>query len=194
MCLGIDAPTGVFHYPVIRVERIDSPHLQEALSLQEQFTHLIVTSKNGVRLWPGHFQGKKVIAIGEATAKEVMLRGALPLVSKEERQEGIAKLMDDMPFEGAFILYLRSKRARPFLEQYLKKSEIRAYIFDLYDTIFQRPEPVPDLYDFDEIVFTSPSTVEAFGKIFAAIPKHISIASIGPITQKAVEEYCFARI
>lgn len=192
--LGIDASSGVFHYPVIRTERIDSSELQEALAIWDRCTHAIFTSKNGVRHWPGNFHGKKTVAIGEATAKEIGGRGAALWVAPEATQEGIAALLETLDLDEAFLLYPRSKLARPFLAEYLKAQNLNHYVFDLYDTVFQRPEPVPELADFDEIIFTSSSTVHAFFQIFSSVPRRIALTSIGPITKKTLEEYFFTRI
>lgn len=193
--LGIDAPPGVFHYPVIRTERIDSSELQEALGIWDRCTHAIFTSKNGVRHWPGNFHGKQTVAIGEATAKEIGGRGAsAPWIAPEATQEGVAVLLATLDLDGAFLLYPRSKLARPFLAEYLKAENLSHYGFDLYDTVFQRLEPVPELADFDEIIFTSSSTVHAFFQIFSSVPRRIALTSIGPITKKTLEEYFFARI
>jgi uroporphyrinogen-III synthase len=57
---------------------------------------------------------------------------------------------------------------------------------DLYDPIFQAPLPIPNLDEFDEIVFTSPSTVRAFLAIYGEIPKDKIIAPIGPITKMSL--------
>jgi len=177
----------VFHYPVIRTERIDSPELKSALTLP--FTHLIFTSKNGVRYWPGDLSGVQAIAIGAATAEEARLRRAAVSVAKEATQEGVASHLQTLRLEGAFLVYPRSRRARPFLGEYMKAKEIPHFAFDLYDTVFQKPEPVPNLADFDEIVFTAPSAVEGFIRIFSAVPERIALTPIGPITKKALEDY-----
>jgi uroporphyrinogen-III synthase len=187
--LGIDAPPGVFHYPVIRTEKIDSPELLKALALWQRCTHVIFTSKNGVRHWPSSIAGKVAIAIGEATASEIVSRGVQPLLAPDATQEGVAGLLDRLDLKKAFLLYPHSKLARPFLSGYLKSKNIDHYAFDLYDTVFQRREPPPNLDDFDEIVFTSPSTVQAFLQIYSSVPSRIVLTPIGPITKKALEEY-----
>jgi uroporphyrinogen-III synthase len=187
--LGIDAPSGVFHYPVIRTERIDSSEFQEALAIWERCTHAIFTSKNGVRHWPGNLHGKTIVSIGEATAKEVGGRGVASRVASEATQEGVAALLATLDLDGAFLLYPKSKLARPFLAEYLKAQNLSHYVFDLYDTVFQRPDPVPELSDFDEIIFTSSSTVHAFFQIFSSVPRRIALTPIGPITKKTLEEY-----
>ena len=192
--LGIDPPPGVFHYPVIRTERIDSSELEAALLLWNRCTHAIFTSKNGVRHWTGDLHGKTIVAIGEATAREIRTRNAMPIVAPTATQEGVADLIDTLDLNGAFLLYPHSNLSRPFLADFLKEKKIDHYVFSLYNTLFQRPDPVPDLSQFDEIVFSSPSTVEAFSRIFSSVPRRISLTPIGPITKKALAEYFFPRI
>lgn len=184
--LGIDAPPNVFHYPVIRTMRIDSPELQKAVALWHRCTHVIFTSKNGVRYWPEALFGKTTIAIGEATAQEIRMRGEEPIVASIATQEGVMALLDTLKI--GFLLYPRSRLARPDLENYLVGKKIPHFTFDLYDTIFQKIEPIPELESFDEIVFTSPSTVRAFFQIFASVPKHIRLTPIGPITKKVLKD------
>lgn len=186
--LGIDAPQGVFHYPVIWTQKIESPQLRQALSIQDRFTHLIFTSKNGVRYWHesgGAFSGI-VMAIGNATAEKLFQLGAVPLIAPNATQEGVIALLEIMPLENAFLFYPRSRLARPYLANYLHKRDVPACIFDLYDTVFQKIEPVPDLNRFDEIVFTSPSTVDGFLRIFGELPRDKKLTAIGPITHQAI--------
>jgi uroporphyrinogen-III synthase len=45
---------------------------------------------------------------------------------------------------------------------------------------------VPNLAAFDEIVFTSPSTIEAFLAIFGALPRDKILTPVGPVTEAAL--------
>jgi uroporphyrinogen-III synthase len=184
--LGIDAPPNVVHYPVIRTERIDSPELEKALSLWDRCTHVIFTSKNGVRHWPGKLLGKIAIAIGKATAREI--RGARPMLAPAATQEGVIALLETLDLKESFLLYPRSRLARPNLGNYLIEKNIPHYAFDLYDTFPQKLEPIPDLTHFDEIVFTSPSVVRSFFQIFPSVPRNIQLTPIGPITKKVLKD------
>ena len=170
----------MFHYPVIQTVRLDSPQLQEAIALWDQFTHVIFTSKNGVRHWAevGPLQGKIAIAIGEATG------GLLhePLIAPLATQEGVIALLETI--KDGFFFYPRSKRARPHLANYLQQRP--HFLLDLYDTVSVKREPVPNLEEFDEIVFTSPSTVEAFCQIYGKLPKDKKLTPIGPVTERAL--------
>ncbi len=165
------------HYPVIKIipQAFKIPH----------FTHIVFTSKNAVKVFGEYdFSNKTVIAIGKVTAK--YLKDCI--VAKEETQEGLITLFKTMEMKNAHVLFPRSSLSRPVLIEYFKKEKIAFETIDLYDTEFQKPEPIPDLNTFDEIVFTSPSTVDAFFKIFSSIPGHIKIISIGPVTELKLTE------
>jgi len=178
------------HYPVIRTEKMQSDALQKAFLLWAEFTHVIFTSKMAVRYWEDKcpWLGKTVIAIGESTGKELQERGVRPFVAKVETQEGVLSLLDEMDLRSAYLFLPRSKRSRPVLTQYLEDKQIRYFALDLYDTVFQKIDPPPLLDEIDEIVFTSPSTVDAFLQIYGSLPKGKKLTTIGPITQRRVEE------
>jgi uroporphyrinogen-III synthase len=172
----------MFHYPVIRTEFCGK--LNEALELWAQFTHVIFTSQTTVEYWPGPWD-KKAIAIGDATASALKQRGVQPLVAPFSTQEGVVELIRNI--KGYFFIP-RSKQARSFLTDFLKEQKIPFYTLDLYSTLFQRLEPVPILDDFDEIVFTSPSTVQGFLLIYGNLPKEKKLTAIGPITEAALKK------
>lgn len=179
------------HYPVIRTELILSDALKEALLLYPQFTHWIFTSKSCVRYWcsVAKLNPATMIAIGEATADEIRLQGMEPLVARSATQEGVIELLETLELEKTYIFYPHSKKARSCLTLYLQKRNVRFFSLDLYDTLFQRPEPVPVLDNVDEIIFTSPSTVEGFLRIFKEIPKDKKLSCIGPITEREMRKH-----
>lgn len=178
--LGLNPKSGTIHYPVIRTEYLGQ--IEPALTLWPQFTHIIFTSQTTVHYWPGPWN-KDLIAIGPATAAALQKKGFAPLIAPISTQEGVIALISQI--KGYFFLP-RSRRARSALTDYLTMQNIPHLALDLYDTIFQKPEPVPNLDDFDEIVFTSPSTVEGFFRIFGKLPRDKKLTAIGLITEKAL--------
>jgi uroporphyrinogen-III synthase len=100
-----------------------------------------------------------------------------------ETQEGLIEELKKVTWDKAYFLWPRSSLSRSVLLHFFREREIRYRAFDLYDTFFQKPEPVPDLKEVDEIVFTSPSTVRAFVHIFGKIPKDKKLCAQGPITE-----------
>lgn len=163
----------LFHYPIIRTVPI------EVLPQLPEYTHLLFTSPNAVRHWLsiGSIEGKVLLAIGSATAAAL---NAPALIAPFATQEGVVELIAGL--EGVNLLWPRSKHARPVLTDYLTQNKVPFHTIDLYETVVQRLEPVPAIASFDEIVFTSPSTVHAFLQIFGSIPSGKKIVAIGPVT------------
>lgn len=190
--LGLKAPSPIqdqeiVHCPIIQIRprtfKIDTT----------PFTHLIFTSKTSVDLFP-QFQDKQVIAVGHATALRLMERG-IPVTETalDERAEGIIDILERKNLKDAHILWPHSAGSRPTLRQYLEKRGIRFQELILYDTVPLQPDPLPDLTKIDEIVFTSPSTVDAFLQFFGAIPKK-RLKAIGPVTEAHLEAHLREKI
>jgi uroporphyrinogen-III synthase len=189
----------LIHYPVIKIvaRPLDHPEIKQAFDDLDEYTHLIFTSKNAVKVFFDGFsalklslrilKNKTVIAIGQVTASYLSANGLPPSrVCLEETQEGIVHLLNRMNLEDAYIFMPRSSLSRPVMANFFKEREIRYQACDLYDTVSQVIEPIPNLEEIDEVVFTSPSTVKAFVEIFGGLPKDIKCLAIGPVTEQAL--------
>jgi uroporphyrinogen-III synthase len=189
----------IIHYPIIKIvpRSLAHPELKQAYAALSEYTHLIFTSKNAVKIFFGHLADlkqsadvlkiKTTIAIGKVTAAYLAATGIpLQFVAHEETQEGIVQLLDTMHLENTYIFMPRSSLSRPVLTHFFKQRRIRFQACDLYDTLTQALEPKPDLDQVDEILFTSPSTVHAFLEIFGTLPKGKKLMTIGSVTEKAL--------
>jgi uroporphyrinogen-III synthase len=185
----------VVHYPVIAICARDPhlPEITEAFADLQHYTHLLFTSKHTVRIFMHNLQvfgmhsdnlkGKQILAIGTVTAAHLAAHAIDPThVAEDETQEGMIELFKAQDLQNAYLFYPRSSLARKVLDEYLQTRHVRCSACSLYDTVPQCLEPVPVLEDFDEIVFTSPSTVDAFLRIYDNLPKNIKLTAIGPIT------------
>ncbi|MDE3055908.1 MAG: uroporphyrinogen-III synthase [Verrucomicrobiota bacterium] len=184
--LGLDPPPGVFHYPVIATERLDTPLLLDAIARLNEFTHLIFTSKRAVLHWGESSEFVPVcVAIGEGTARVLRTKGKEPLVAQEAIQEGVAILVEQILLENpnSSFLYPHSLQARSFLREFLHSKGVKFLAFPLYRTLLIRKEPVPNPLDFEEVFFTSPSTVDGFLQIFGSLPQGPRLKAIGPVTE-----------
>jgi uroporphyrinogen-III synthase len=189
----------LIHYPVIKIlpRPLDDPEIRQAYDDLDEYTHLLFTSKNAVKIFCQHieelqkplntFKTQTLIAIGEVTAAHLSSQGLAPqLVSREETQEGVVKMLNRIDLQNAYVFMPRSTLSRPILSNYFQEQQIRYQACDLYDTVTQNLDPKPDLAEIDEIVFTSPSTVRAFLEIFGKLPLGKKFFAIGPITEESL--------
>lgn len=190
----------VFHLPIIEIIPRDFNHPEVINAFEDipDYTHLIFTSKSAVEIFfeclekkgfaPIDLKGKEIVAVGKITAKHIEERGILvDKIADEETQEGIIHLLALEDLEKAYILLPQSSKARCALSQALMLRGIRHQRCNLYDTKPKFPAIKPDLENFDEIIFTSPSTIEAFREIFGKIPSHKKMTAIGPITRSKLK-------
>ena len=174
------------HYPVIKTvlrTSIDDCLLEDV----SRCTHWLFTSPNAVRHWFSlscPISLKNLFAVGPSTAAALRERGVEAKIAPFATQEGLIQLLETVNLDEALIGWPRSSKARTVLGDYLARRGVPCLSIDLYEPVSQRLEPVPDLDLFDEIVFTSPSSVDAFLEIFGRIPWEKKIVPLGPITQK----------
>lgn len=173
----------ILHYPVIQIV----PHKERCLTDVSSVTHLLFTSRSAAMLWDT-FTNQQIVAVGEATAFVLREKGVCPVVAPHATQEGVIELLSTWGLRGAYIVWPRSSKARDILADYLSSLEplTRSLIIDLYETHYQKLEPVPSLDRVEEIVFTSPSTVEGFLRIYGSLPKEKKLTAIGPVTGQAI--------
>ncbi len=189
----------VIHFPVIEIlpRPLTQPDIRSALDDLDAYTDVIFTSKHAVIFLAHALQTlevlscKRVTCVGKSTAEALEARGILPSwVAKIETQEGILSGLRLWDWEGAYVLMPRSALARGQLEHFFIERAIRYQVCDLYDTVTKQVDALPDLDQFEEIVFTSPSTVRAFAELFQHYPKSELFAKkltpIGLVTAAAI--------
>ncbi len=183
--LGTECPSAEYvHYPIIRIEPRPLP--DNAHEIFPTFTHIIFTSKNAVEIFLAHFSdlsSKILIAVGQATASRLPPSH----IAQNESQEGIIELLQELDLANANMLLPRSSKARHLLDDFLQRCNVRYKVWDLYDPVPQIPFPLPPLDQFEEIIFTSPSTVKAFFKFFGKPPVHLKCTCQGHVTEEALK-------
>ncbi|MBP9112969.1 MAG: uroporphyrinogen-III synthase [Polyangiaceae bacterium] len=169
---------------------------------------VLFTSANGVRAFFLHFRakgwdarglyGKKVGAIGPATATELRKEGILAdLVSDVFEGEAFANaLMKRLGTERPGVHLYRAKKAREVLPQTLRDAGLGVHVVAIYETVAPREASAALLEELrvgpDAIGFTSPSTVEHFVKLVGSaesrtVSERIPCFAIGPVTSEAMK-------
>ncbi|MBI5273905.1 MAG: uroporphyrinogen-III synthase [Chlamydiales bacterium] len=192
----------VLHVPLIDIvpRPIHNVEIQNMYHHLHQFTHIIFTSKSAVRIFFNYLKEMnkslsdlasiKILSVGKRTSLELKKNHITNIyTAKEEQQEGIVDLLKEMDLTNAYILMPRSAGARPLLIHFLVEHSIRHYFCDLYDTVYVKPTIDIPFSEIGEIVFTSPSTVNAFFSFFKTLPDHLSFKCIGEITRQALHHY-----
>jgi uroporphyrinogen-III synthase len=183
----------ITHYPVIQIVPRSVKEFLSAYAGLNKYTHIIFTSKNGVNVFFTHleqlnetFSIQQVIAVGSVTASLLIKKGVKNIkIPAEETQEGIIALLKTLDLNNAHLFIPTSSLSRPLLCEFLTQNHVTYTTCSIYDTIPCSKDPKPNWEDYDQIVFTSPSTVNAFIAIFGHLPQR-SLA-IGPVTQQAID-------
>lgn len=193
----------ITHYPIIQIvpRLADDPFIKQSIANFALYTHVIITSRSTVKilfdyLLLANYQkqdwlGKVVIALGRATSSQLLSYGITPqIIAQEETAEGIiSELKQIYPsLRQPFFFWPHSALSRPILANYLKQQGFRFQECILYETKVSNCLPLPSLTLFDEIIFTSPSTVDAFLTIFGQLPANKKLTPIGPVTASYLSE------
>lgn len=204
--LGIRQPTGDIttkhlHYPLIKIipRDFNTPDIREAFLRIPKATHLLFTSQNTVSLFfkaldhyglpLSSFKGKYVIAIGKMTASCLQsYEIEADLVPTLETSEGIIQELNKLELRNSHFFWPHSALSRPALRDYFSANSHDYSEVVLYDTVPQNPGVHPSEKDFDQIIFTSPSTVDAYLKLFDNFPKGKLLKAIGPVTEKYLKD------
>lgn len=201
--LGLEVPkqyayATIVHYPIIQTipRPLSSPEIQYAFQELPNFTHLIFTSKTAITIFFDYLQKsnmalenlhtKMTIVVGKASAEKLAKWRIKPaIVAAEETAEGLVKELLHLNLQASYVFWPHSALSRPILTDHFHQNRVKHYSCIFYDTCPRIMHPLPNLDDISEIVFTSPSTVQAFRRIFGSIPNDKKITCIGPITEKA---------
>lgn len=173
----------LIHCPIIKI----APR-EVDLSDKNEFTHIIFTSKNAVALF-GEIPPVTVLAVGEATAGALAERGISPIVAPRASQEGIIDLLKMEELRDAYVLLPTSSRARGGIVAYLVERDVRHQVRILYDTVVNHEALLPPEEKITELIFTSPSTIDAYVEMRGAIPSQVHCTPIGPITKERLHHY-----
>ncbi|MGH9613898.1 MAG: uroporphyrinogen-III C-methyltransferase [Bryobacteraceae bacterium] len=201
--LGADS----IEVPVISLEPpADSAPLNRAIARLSSYDWLIFTSANGVRFFLDALDQSqtdlrqlhaRICAIGPATRRAIeACHLKVDLMPADYVAEGIVSAFEKIPLEGARILLPRAAAARDLVPKELTKRGAEVDVVAAYQNVI--PEDARDRLSAvlrsdlrpDWITFTSTSTVDNCVALAGAEALHeIRIASIGPVTTSALENY-----
>lgn len=197
--LGLRKPPnkeGWIHFPVIHVEplKLESG---EVTSLVDESDWILFTSQTSVEFLLNlvekrFFSTKVIFSIGEITAKALRNKGLhVDFIPHEETQEGMISLFKTFSLKNKKIFCGRSSLSRPEIKNYLDNEGCLFTDPVLYETKVCFDNALrPPLHEIDEVIFTSPSTVEGFREAYRGetLPKDLILTPIGPVTERKMHD------
>ena len=204
--LGAD----VIQFPTINISPLaEYGEVDAVVAKLDGYDWLVFTSVNGVK----HFWqrlaacgkdsralgGRKVAAIGPATADELRARGIEPdFIPEKYVAEGVVEGLLALGMAGKRVLVPRAKEAREVLPDELGKAGAVVDVLPVYQTLpaDARREEVLELLREGRIhcvTFGSSSTVDNFLSLISVdtVREHhqVRLAAIGPVTKKTLERH-----
>ena len=189
----IDGFAEIDHLPVLKIKPKAFEEVSDFIKQITLASHIIITSQTTAEILANYLQklkinlselhGKIWIAVGKSTEK-VMKQLQLPVtkVAEFECAEGVIEVIKKLNCKNSFFFWPHSSLARSVITNYLKEKHISYVDFTLYEPIVNRDLPLPCLENYDAIMFTSPSGVDAFKELYGYLPKK-QLLVIGHVTK-----------
>ncbi len=189
-------------FSVIRFQYPDDrSSFEKVFKRIKDYDWLIFTSANGVEYFINYFLKKKkdirdlgscrIASIGPATFEKI--RSYLLSVDFQPKEYVAEAFVDEFlkayEVKDKSILLVNSDKARPYIMDHLKERGAKIDTLTAYLTVPVKADK-KELKDIDMVTFTSSSTANNFFKTYKG-DKNFKIASIGPVTSKAVKENGF---
>ncbi|MGB9612877.1 MAG: uroporphyrinogen-III synthase, partial [Candidatus Margulisiibacteriota bacterium] len=173
----------------------DYREFDEHLRNIDDFSWIVFSSRYGVEYFFRRLRGIgldfrvlkgiKIAAIGKSTEKQLSEFGIkADLVPKLESSRGLLEEFKKIGIKGERIFMPRSDLADKGLQRGLKKLGAKVTSAVAYRNVMPKDLPDVDLNAFDEIYFTSPSTVRNFRKKYGRVPRGVKVRCIGKVTEK----------
>ena len=189
----------VIHQPLIEINRTTATVLQGTINHLQQFDWLFFTSRYSVRYFFEMLKsaGKdsrflhhlRIASVGRVTSKALKNLGITPdLQPEEESSEGLLQTIRELNIRPGKVFIPRSDKGLPVLPEGLTTMGWEVETFAIYKNQMPQNLIALDLNDIDKIVFSSPSCVTNFIKLYGAFPEDKEYIFRGKETEKRFKD------
>lgn len=192
----------IVHCPFISIvpKPKSDPLIIQAFQKFSVYTHMIFTSRNAVSIFfdladafaidRKMILNKTMISVGQRTAEKLKEYSIVSdFIATQETAEGIIDVLRCLDRKKAHFFLPQSAIARMVIPDWLTKQQIDHTACPIYDTLPNLPDPLPDLNEFNKIIFTSPSVVRSFIQAYGSLPTAKTLICKGPITQRCLDSF-----
>lgn len=188
------------HTPLISVKKstnnIINKLLQDGL---KTYDWIIFTSRYGVRFFfetldELNFDIRalgdvKIASVGETTTTELKKCRIYPTIeSLTESAEGLVNFFNENKIVDQKILLPRSDKGLKFLSEQLTKLNNEVTDLSIYENCVNENAEKVELSDFQKIIFSSPSGVDAFKLLYGNLPEGVQLVAKGKTTENRIKE------
>jgi len=190
----------VIHQPLIRIEAISpNPALELEINRLNTYDWLFFTSRYTVNFFfealekagkdARHLAGLKIASVGRITSQELKLHGIIPEIQAvEESSVGLLKQIEAAGYPVAKVFIPRSDIGLPVLPEGLKKLGWEVSTVSVYHNTYPENLKPLDLTTIPNIVFSSPSCVTNFLRLYGSFPEGKNYIFRGKETEKRFNE------
>ena len=186
----------VIHQPLIQITKMDENFLLDnALEQIASFDWIIFTSRYAVQFFfenlyrkgldTRSLAGIHIASVGKVTSDALLEKGIIPdLQPEDESSHGLLNEFKKNDISPANVLLPRSDIGLTILPEGLKAMGWEVKVIPIYKNALPGNLQALDLQNVDQIVFSSPSCVTNFLKLYGAFPQNKAFIFRGKETEK----------
>lgn len=190
----------IIHTPLIEIKGYEENYeLYQVIEDLSSFDYLLFTSRHAVHyffdsLKKKNLDGRKlfglrIFSIGRTTSNELHKHGITPDVQVEEQDSyGVINAFSEEKASAANVLIPRSDIALDIIPEGLRLLGLNVKTVKAYRNVLPENAIKVNLSYIESIVFSSPSCVDNFLKLYGKIPNETTIYAKGRVTRKHLEE------
>ncbi|WP_080904355.1 uroporphyrinogen-III C-methyltransferase [Parabacteroides sp. Marseille-P3160] len=193
-----ESQPNVVHTPLIQIEKIHpNEPLRAVLDRLDSIDWIIFTSRYGVSCFMEELKEYavdirslshvKFASVGPVTTQALASYYLYPAVeSTSESAEGLLSYFEQEKLTAQRILLPRSKIGLKQLSGKLTQMGNQVYDIPVYTNTVNRKAEIKDLSSFQKIVFSSPSGIDAFTRLYGKLPEGIQFIVKGKTTEQSL--------
>lgn len=179
------------HTPLIEIDKVDDDTLlRSATNRLQEFDYLLFTSRFAVKYWVlsnGGFDIENVVSIGAKTS-EALRNAGVKNIKQTGKDDSFGVIDWFSAQKKGRVLIPRSNIALPIIPEGLKALGFEVETVTAYINRMPHNPIKVNLDNVDKIIFSSPSTVDNFVKLYGGIPDGKILETRGVVTEKRLKE------
>ena len=186
---GLTSPDANYiHTPLIEIVSVDDDtQLRRAIADIDSYDYVLFTSRYAAKYVGAlSVMHTRIVSIGRTTTKALHQIGVEEVDEVEEDNSyGVVSWFSRQP--RGRVLIPRSNLALPIIPEGLRQLGFEVDCITAYiNRMPEHPKKV-NLDEIDRIVFTSPSTIDNFIRLYGALPEKKELVTRGPITEQHLQ-------